>query len=75
MAMKAPREKLGYVATLNYGNNDKPDALAVVDLDPSSDGYGKIVHTLQMPYVGDELHHYGWSCRSSALCPPLRIRI
>ncbi|HET6421036.1 MAG TPA: selenium-binding protein SBP56-related protein, partial [Geobacteraceae bacterium] len=69
MAMQAPREKLGYVATLNYGSNDRPDALAVVDLDPGSNKYGKVIHTLHMPYVGDELHHYGWSCCSSALCP------
>jgi selenium-binding protein 1 len=69
MAMKAPAEKLGYVATLNYGRDNKPDALAVVDLDPASDSYGRCIHKLDMPYVGDELHHYGWSCCSSALCP------
>jgi selenium-binding protein 1 len=26
MACKAPAEKFGYVATLNYGRNDRPDA-------------------------------------------------
>jgi len=69
MAMQAPAEKIGYVATLNYDSKDKPDALAVVGLDPASGSYGKIIHKLEMPYVGDELHHYGWSCCSSALCP------
>ncbi|UFS71450.1 selenium-binding family protein [Geomonas sp. RF6] len=69
MAMDAPPEKVGYVATLNYGGAPKPDALAVVDLDPASKGYGEIIHRLEMPYIGDELHHYGWNCCSSALCP------
>lgn len=69
MACKAPAEKLGYVATLNYGNNERPDGISVVDLDPESPKYGRILHTLEMPYVGDELHHYGWNACSSALCP------
>jgi methanethiol oxidase len=33
MAMEAPQEKYGYVVGLNYGRNEKPDALLVVDLD------------------------------------------
>ena len=68
MACKAPAERLGYVATLNYGHG-RPDALSVVDLDAGSRSYGKIIYTLDMPYVGDELHHYGWNACSSALCP------
>jgi selenium-binding protein 1 len=68
MACKAPAERLGYVATLNYGHG-RPDALSVVDLDPASKRYGQILYTLDMPYVGDELHHYGWNACSSALCP------
>jgi selenium-binding protein 1 len=28
------------------------------------------VHRLDMPNVGDELHHFGWNACSSALCPP-----
>lgn len=69
MAMKAPPENFGYVATLNYGRNNKPDALAVVDLDPQSARYSQIINTLELPYVGDELHHFGWNACSSALCP------
>lgn len=34
MAMQAPPERHGYVATLNYGPENRPDALAAVDLDP-----------------------------------------
>jgi selenium-binding protein 1 len=67
--MQGPPERLGYVATLNYGRNDRPDALSVVDLDPGSGSYGRIIHALEMPYQGDELHHFGWNVCSSALCP------
>src|SRR5690606_16195612 len=28
-----------------------------------------IVHRMELPYVGDELHHFGWNACSSALCP------
>jgi selenium-binding protein 1 len=68
MAMKAPREKLGYVAILNV-DGAKPDALGVVDLHPESSTYGKLVNRIGMPAVGDELHHFGWNACSSALCP------
>ena len=67
MAVAAPPERLGYVAVLN--TNGKPDAMAVVDLDPDSPNYGKITGSLDMPNVGDELHHFGWNACSSALCP------
>lgn len=67
--MRAPEEKVGYVATLNYGRNGHPDALSVVDLDRCSSTYGQVINTLEMPYVGDELHHFGWNACSSALCP------
>jgi selenium-binding protein 1 len=69
MAMQAPPERYGYVAALNYGRNDRPDVLCVVDLDRQSPTYSQIINTLEMPYVGDELHHFGWNACSSALCP------
>jgi selenium-binding protein 1 len=70
-AAAAAPETLGYVVTLNTGTNGDraPDALAVVDLDPASSSYGTIVGRLDMPNVGDELHHFGWNACSSALCP------
>jgi len=43
MAMQAPPEKLAFVAMLNANGNNRPDALGVVDLDPASSGYGRIV--------------------------------
>jgi methanethiol oxidase len=70
-AMEAPRERLAYVAVLNVGQNgaQKPDALTVLDVDPSSSSYAEVVGRLDMPNVGDELHHFGWNACSSALCP------
>jgi selenium-binding protein 1 len=69
MAMQAPAEKLAYVALLNGNANGRPDALGVVDLDPGSSGYGRLVGQLDMPHPGDELHHFGWNACSACLCP------
>ncbi|MBA4187616.1 MAG: selenium-binding protein [Planctomycetaceae bacterium] len=65
-AMKGPREKMLFV-TCTYANTgiDKPDYLAVVDADPESKMYSRVVHRLSMPKLGDELHHYGWNICSS----------
>ena len=70
-ASQAPPETLGYVVTLNVPSNGdaRPDALSVLDLDSSSATYGQIVGRLDMPNVGDELHHFGWNACSSCLCP------
>src|SRR3546814_6502545 len=54
---------------LNVGSEPRPDALAVVDLDAASSTYGQIVGQVDMPNLGDELHHFGWNACSSALCP------
>jgi len=69
MAMRAAPEKLAYVAMLNVEQTPRPDALAVVDLDPASSSYARIVGRVDMPTAGDELHHFGWNACSSALCP------
>jgi selenium-binding protein 1 len=65
-AMKAPSEKLLYVNALYDGTGiDKPDYLATVDVDPASPTYSQVIHRTPMPYVGDELHHFGWNACSS----------
>ncbi|MGH7905895.1 MAG: selenium-binding protein SBP56-related protein, partial [Candidatus Binataceae bacterium] len=70
MAMSAPREKLGYVAAFNPDpDNGRHDALCVLDLDPESPSFSQVVGRLEMPNVGDELHHFGWNACSAALCP------
>jgi len=47
----------------------KPDGLAVINVDPESADYCKIVHKVMMPNKGDEFHHFGWNACSSALSP------
>ena len=69
LAAQAPPEKLAYVAALNANGGAKPDALAVVNVDAQSSAYGRVVGQVDMPHVGDELHHFGWNACSSALCP------
>jgi len=69
MAMEAEPETLAYVATLNTSDDERPDALCVLDTDPQSSDYGQVVGRLEMPNAGDELHHFGWNACSSALCP------
>ncbi len=68
-ATVAPPETLAYVATLNTGTNGDraPDAIAVLDLEDGSPTYGTLVGRIDMPNVGDELHHFGWNACSSAL--------
>src|SRR3954469_6807331 len=70
-AAGAPPETHAYVAVLNTGTNGDraPDAIAVVDLEEGSPSYGQLVGRIDMPNVGDELHHFGWNACSSALCP------
>ncbi len=68
MAMEAPQENLGYL-TLMDPTRRRPDAMAVVDLDPASRSYGQIISELNLPNTGDELHHFGWNACSTCLCP------
>jgi methanethiol oxidase len=69
LASEAPAEKLAYVALLNPTYSGQADAISVVDVDPSSSRYGKVVGSVEMPNAGDELHHFGWNACSSCLCP------
>ena len=67
-AAAGPPEKLAYVAAFDR-SADKPDAIAVVDVDPASSSYGSVVGFTELPHTGDELHHFGWNACCSALCP------
>jgi selenium-binding protein 1 len=69
LAMDAPPEGLAYVVAFNPKGNGRPDKMTVVDVDPGSSGYGRLVGELEMSKAGDELHHFGWNACSSALCP------
>ena len=64
-AAEAPREQLAYVVTFDR-SGVLPDAMSVVDVDPESDSYGKVVGWTEVG-IGEELHHFGWNACSSAL--------
>jgi methanethiol oxidase len=68
LAMEAPPEEFAYTLLLSP-DFSKPDALAVIDVKPGSATYSQIVHTVTMPYKGDEFHHFGWNACSSSLSP------
>ena len=66
-AVAAAPEQLAYVVAFDPAGQAK-DALAVVDCDPKSSTYGGVVGWAELPTAGNELHHFGWSACSSALC-------
>ena len=74
-AMKAPREKLLYTVALYIGTGiQKPDYLATIDADPESPTYSQVISRLEMPGIGDELHHMGWNACSSCHGDPTKER-
>jgi len=68
LAVKAPPETVAFVAAFDP-ERKVPDSLAVVDVDPKSKSYSKMVGKLDLTHPGDELHHFGWNACSSCLCP------
>jgi selenium-binding protein 1 len=69
LAMQAPAEELAYVALLNSNGHGRPDAIGVIDTNPASPGYGRLVGQTDLPDGDNELHHFGWNACSSHLCP------
>ena len=68
LAMEAPPESLAYVALLATDDNQR-DALGVIDTNPASPDFGRLVGRVDFPQGGNELHHFGWNACSSHLCP------
>ncbi|MGW5643552.1 selenium-binding protein SBP56-related protein [Saccharopolyspora sp. NPDC003752] len=64
-AIAAPAERLAYVVAFDR-SGQQPDALTVVDTDPGSASFGRVVGWADLPTRGDELHHFGWNACSSA---------
>src|SRR5262245_33747725 len=65
-ASKSPPEKLAYVVATYAGTErQKPDYLAVIDVDPESKTFSRVVNRLKMTQTGDELHHFGWNACAS----------
>jgi methanethiol oxidase len=65
----AAHERFLYVATIAQSPTD-PDFVAVIGADPGRSDYGTIVDRIDMPNVGDELHHFGYSADQTRLIVP-----
>ena len=63
------QERYLYVATIAQSATD-PDFVAVIGADPRRHDFGKIVNRVDMPNVGDELHHLGYSADQRRLIVP-----
>jgi selenium-binding protein 1 len=63
------QERFLYVATIAQSATD-PDFVAVIGADPRRPDFGKIVNRIDMPNVGDELHHFGYSADQRRLIVP-----
>jgi methanethiol oxidase len=63
------QERYLYVSTVAQSPTD-PDFIAVIGADPRRKDFGKIVNRIDMPNVGDELHHYGYSADQKRLLVP-----
>ena len=64
------QESFLYVAAVNSGGTDDPDFIALVGADPAKKDFGKIIDRVDMPYVGDNLHHFGYSADRRRLLVP-----
>ena len=53
-AMRAPPKKLAYVGVLNADGKGRPDALAVLDVDPDLETYEQSIGRVDMLNAGDE---------------------
>ena len=73
LAMEGEPERIAYTALLSP-DASRPDALAVVDVDPKSPTYGSVLHRLDMPHRGDEFHHFGWNSHHLAHRPENFLR-
>ena len=63
------QERFLYVTTIAQSATD-PDFVAVIGADPRRSDFGKIVKRVDMPNVGDELHHFGYSRDQKRLIVP-----
>ncbi len=68
-ARHARQERFLYVATIAQSAQD-PDFIAVIGADPRRHDFGRIVNRIDMPNVGDELHHFGYSFDKKRLIVP-----
>ena len=57
------------MTTIAQSDSD-PDFVAVIGADPEQPDFGEIVNRVDMPNVGDELHHFGYSADQQRLIVP-----
>jgi selenium-binding protein 1 len=62
-------ERFLYVATIAQSAQD-PDFISVVGADPRRPDFGQVVNRIDMPNIGDELHHIGYSFDQDRLIVP-----
>jgi selenium-binding protein 1 len=63
------QERYLYISTIAQSKTD-PDFITVVGADPRRPDFGKIVNRIDMPNIGDELHHFGYSSDQKRLLVP-----
>jgi methanethiol oxidase len=63
------QERFLYVATIAQSATDQ-GFVAVIGADPRRSDFGEIVNRVDMPNVGDELHHFGYSPDQRRLIVP-----
>lgn len=60
------RESLLYVWTRD-GDHQQSDFLAVVDVDPTSETYGKVIATAPTGSAANEAHHFGYTANADRI--------
>ena len=68
-ASRNHQERFLYVTTIAQSTSD-PDFVAVIGADPRHPDFGRMVNRVDMPNVGDELHHFGYSMDQERLIVP-----
>src|SRR5919106_4959697 len=63
------QERFLYVSSIAQSATD-PDFVAVIGANPRRSDFGTIVNRVDMPEVGDELHHFGYSHDQKRLIVP-----
>ncbi|HEU0037018.1 MAG TPA: selenium-binding protein SBP56-related protein [Kofleriaceae bacterium] len=70
-ATQPPREKFMYIVSINRGGSQDPDSVVLVGTDPDEpSSYGKIFNRVDMPNVGDEVHHFSYTYDETKLLVP-----
>ena len=59
-------ESVLYVWTSDADQKD-PDFLSVLDADPASPGYGKVIATVPTGSPGNEAHHFGYTANADRI--------